>query len=124
MLVEDNQVNQMVAKGILKKIGCVSIDIAANGIEALQALQKSPEDAQYDIILMDCQMPEMDGYEATRQIRNGRGGERNKSISIVAMTANAMQGDKEKCLDVGMDDYLSKPINMDALKVKLIENLS
>ena len=124
LLVEDNQVNQMVAKGILKKIGCVSIDIAANGVEALQSLQKAPEDAQYDIILMDCQMPEMDGYEATRQIRNGRGGERNKSISIVAMTANAMQGDKEKCLEAGMDDYLSKPINMDALKLKLIENFS
>jgi len=124
LLVEDNQVNQMVAKGILKKIGCVSVDIAGNGIEALQSLQKSPEDAQYDIILMDCQMPEMDGYEATRQIRNGRGGERNKGISIVAMTANAMQGDKEKCLEAGMDDYLSKPINMDALKIKLIKNLS
>ncbi len=124
LLVEDNQVNQMVAKGILRKIGCVSIDIAGNGIEALQALQKAPEDAQYDIVLMDCQMPEMDGYEATRQIRNGRGGERNKSISIVAMTANAMQGDKEKCLDAGMDDYLSKPINVNGLKTKLIKNLT
>ena len=124
LLVEDNQVNQMVAKGILKKIGCVSVDVAGDGNEALQSLQKVPEDAQYDLILMDCQMPELDGYEATRRIRTGRGGERNKTIPIVAMTANAMQGDEKRCLDAGMDDYLTKPIDFHGLKQKLIKNVT
>jgi len=119
LLVEDNQINQMVAKGILKKLGFERVDIAANGFEALDSLQQALLDEPYNLILMDCQMPEMDGYEATRQIRNGAGGKNNAGISIVAMTANAMEGDREICIEAGMDDYLAKPISPDQLREKL-----
>jgi len=119
LLVEDNQVNQLVATGILNENGLLIVDTAANGIEAIASLQQAPEDAPYSLILMDCQMPEMDGYETTRMIREGKAGERNKSISILAMTANAMAGDREKCIDAGMNDYLAKPIEPDPLIAKL-----
>ena len=109
LLVEDNRTNQMVANGILKNMG-LQADIAANGFEALSALRDSPEDAPYSLIFMDCQMPEMDGYTASKSIRAGKAGERYRNITIVAMTANAMKGDKEKCLSSGMNDYLTKPI--------------
>lgn len=113
LLVEDNKVNQMVAKGMLKRLG-YAVKIVNNGKEALGII----EDKQFDIILMDCQMPELDGYETTREIR-----EREKNhtahIPIVAMTANAMEGEEAKCLAAGMDDYLSKPVNVDELDAKL-----
>lgn len=118
LLVEDNRVNQLVASGILNNIG-LQADIASNGIEALENLQHARDNAPYTVILMDCQMPEMDGYEASRQIRAGSAGERYKSIPIIAMTANAMEGDREKCLEAGMSDYLSKPINLDKVSAKL-----
>jgi len=118
LLVEDNQVNQIVANGILSELG-LQADVAANGLEALDCLQQAPDDAPYTLVLMDCQMPEMDGYEASRQIREGKAGDRNQSITIVAMTANAMQGDREKCLSAGMNDYLTKPIDPDLLLAKL-----
>ena len=108
LLAEDNVVNQKVATHMIKKLQIV-VDIAANGLEAIQMFQQMP----YDLILMDCQMPEMDGFEATAKIReyeNGRG-----HIPIVALTANAMKGDAERCLAAGMDDYLAKPINMEQL---------
>ncbi len=108
LLVEDNVVNQQVALGVLEALG-YSADLANNGIEAVVALSSAPEDARYDLILMDCQMPEMDGYDAARAIRAGKAP--NPDIPIVAMTANAMKGDKEKCLNAGMNDYLSKPID-------------
>jgi two-component system, sensor histidine kinase and response regulator len=111
-------VNQMVAKGILKKLGLI-IDVANNGIEALQCLKNTSEDICYHVILMDCQMPEMDGYDATRKIRAGDAGERNKRIPIIAMTANAMLGDKETCMMSGMSDYLSKPVDSSKLYSKL-----
>jgi len=114
LLVEDNQINQMVANGVLNDIG-LQADIAANGLEALSSLINSPNDAPYSLILMDCQMPEMDGYEASESIRSGKAGIRYKNIAIVAMTANAMQGDKEKCLASGMNDYLTKPIDPDRI---------
>jgi len=110
LLVEDNHVNQLVAKGILNKLG-LHVDIAANGLEAISALELAKSDCYYSLILMDCQMPEMDGYEATRAIREGLAGEQFKEIVIVAMTANAMQGDREKCLKAGMNDYFTKPID-------------
>ena len=88
-----------------------------NGELALTHLQK--QRVRYDAILMDCQMPVMDGYQAAQQIRSGVAGKVHQSSFILALTANAMQGDKEKCLDAGMDDYLSKPINFDALWHKL-----
>jgi len=123
LLVEDNRVNQLVAKGLLKNIG-LSIDIAANGIEALNCLKQAAADAPYSLIFMDCQMPEMDGYEASGQIRTGKAGERYLQIPIIALTANAMLGDREKCLASGMNDYLNKPIQTDQLKDKLCEWLN
>ncbi len=129
LLAEDNRVNQMVAKGILNKLGLHFIDIANNGVECLEKLIQEPlgqdkATRSYDLVLMDCQMPEMDGYEASRQIRSANAGELNKKIPIIAMTANAMADDKQKCLDAGMDDYLSKPVDPDLLIVKLLHWLA
>ncbi|TWX52838.1 response regulator [Colwellia hornerae] len=118
LLVEDNRINQVVILGVLANIG-LSADVAGNGIEALAALNISPEDAPYQIIIMDCQMPEMDGYDATRAIRAGEAGVVHRNIPIIAMTANAMKGDKEKCLAAGMSDYASKPVDTDILLKKI-----
>lgn len=104
LVVEDNQINQMVAIKMLDKFGYKSLAVA-NGKEALLALRESP----YDLVLMDCQMPEMDGYEATVHIRQ------DSQIPIIAMTANALASDKEHCLQVGMNDYLIKPMTPKSL---------
>ncbi|NNF59672.1 MAG: response regulator [Rhodothermaceae bacterium] len=112
LLAEDNAVNQKVALGILKGFGYNAV-VAANGHEVLQALEL----ADYDVVLMDVQMPEMDGLEATRHIRQRM--PREKRPRIVAMTANAMQGDRERCLDAGMDDYLPKPVRHEDLATVL-----
>ncbi len=106
LLAEDNAVNQMVAVGILEGFG-IRVDAVANGVEALSALQSIP----YDLVLMDVQMPEMDGFEATRKIRGVLSKVLNRHLPIVAMTANSMRGDRERCLHAGMDDYVSKPVN-------------
>ena len=112
LLVEDNLVNQKVASVMLKKLGLETLEIANNGREALEKLA----DTSYDLVLMDCQMPEMSGYEATRAIRKKEQNAKHTShIHIVAMTANAMEGDREKCLEAGMDDYISKPIKLSIL---------
>jgi CheY-like chemotaxis protein/HPt (histidine-containing phosphotransfer) domain-containing protein len=108
LLVEDNPINQKVAVKLLSKAG-FSVDTANNGVEALQALQSG----SYQMILMDVQMPEMDGFEATLRIRNS--GMPYQDIPIIAMTAHALKGDREKCLEAGMNDYVSKPINADEL---------
>jgi len=110
LLAEDNTVNQIVALGILKKLG-FRTDAVANGLEAIEALKSFP----YDLVLMDMQMPEMDGMEATRQIRNPRTQCPNPNIPIIALTANAMQEDRDKCLEAGMNDYISKPVILMAL---------
>ena len=110
LLAEDNITNQQVAVGILKKLG-LRVDVVANGAEALKAL----EALSYDLVLMDVQMPEMDGFEATRAIRDPQSRVLNHQVTIVAMTANAMQGDREKCVQAGMNDYLTKPIERSAL---------
>ncbi|MEY8263683.1 MAG: response regulator, partial [Bermanella sp.] len=120
LLVEDNCINQEVAKSLLEELG-LSCDVAADGEEALSLLNTSAADTPYSLILMDCQMPIMDGYTTTRNIRLGAGGERYKAIPIIALTANAMQGDKEKCLEAGMSDYLSKPIEPTQLERILVK---
>ncbi len=120
LLVEDNDVNQFIAESLLEDQG-LSCDIADNGQIALDTLNASPEGAPYDFILMDCQMPVMDGYECTRNIRSGAAGDRYKETPIIAMTANAMQGDREKCIAAGMSDYLSKPIEVEAFIKMLIK---
>jgi signal transduction histidine kinase len=114
LVVEDNPVNQMVARGMLVKFGVV-VDLVANGKEAIHALKTLP----YDIVFMDCQMPVMDGYEASRCIRDPQSKALDHNIPIVAMTANAMVGDREKCNAAGMDDYITKPVSPDKLQQAL-----
>jgi CheY-like chemotaxis protein/HPt (histidine-containing phosphotransfer) domain-containing protein len=133
LLAEDNPVNQEVALGMLEALGCRA-DLASNGLEVLDALKQKA----YDLILMDCQMPEMDGFEATRRIREL---ERERSVSephttdlqprlhnpeslshipVVAVTAHAISGDRERCITAGMDDYLSKPFVQEQLQAMLL----
>jgi two-component system sensor histidine kinase/response regulator len=114
LLVEDNLTNQEVAIGILENLG-YRADVAGDGHGALTALAGS----EYDLVLMDCQLPEMDGYEATRRVRCGHA-VRNHEIPIIAMTAHAMNGDREKCLAAGMNDYVTKPIDPAALERTLL----
>lgn len=109
LLVEDNLVNQEIIIGILES-SMLTVEIANNGQQAIEKILHSKNNSAYSLVIMDCQMPVLDGYQATRRIRAGIAGESNQSIPIIAMTANAMEGDKEKCFDAGMDDYLAKPI--------------
>jgi signal transduction histidine kinase/CheY-like chemotaxis protein/HPt (histidine-containing phosphotransfer) domain-containing protein len=108
LLVEDNKMNQLVSTKLLEKLG-FAFDIANHGGEAVQAVQAK----DYDAILMDCQMPEMDGYEATAEIRRLEGTARH--TPIIAMTAAAMEGDRERCLEAGMDDYITKPVRLESV---------
>ncbi len=112
LVAEDNPVNQRVAARILEKLGC-DVDVVANGLEAVRKL----EQRRYDLIFMDCQMPELDGYEATHRIRKHQSIEGH--VTIIAMTANEMQGDREKCLKAGMDDYISKPVSPKDFEIAL-----
>ena len=109
LIAEDNKINQRVASAMLNKLGFSDIAIAENGESALQFVR----DGDFDVVLMDCQMPKMDGYQATESIRKLN--DKKAEITIIAMTANAMRGDKEKCINAGMDDYLSKPIKKEEL---------
>ncbi|WP_286271600.1 response regulator [Thalassotalea hakodatensis] len=122
LLVEDNRINQAVAKGVLTKLG-IECEVAQHGVEALATL-KSFDNDYFQLILMDCQMPEMDGYQATEAIRAGEAGMTYQTIPIVAMTANAMKGDREKCLAAGMDEYITKPINQNKVKSVLSQYVS
>ena len=119
LLAEDNHINQLIAVDQLRKLGYVA-DVVPNGLAVLEALKLVP----YDIILMDCQMPEMDGYDAATAIRIGEqtsdpGFNLTARVYIIAITANAMKGDREKCLAAGMDDYVSKPIRLPQLQAAL-----
>ncbi len=106
LMAEDNSINQRVGKLILQRAG-YNIDLVADGNEALEAHRSNP----YDVILMDCQMPTMDGFEASRQIRRLE----QPQPAIIAVTANALVGERERCLNAGMDDYLSKPFQAEQL---------
>jgi CheY-like chemotaxis protein len=114
LIVEDNKVNQKVLTLMLRSMG-YEWEVANNGQEALEALTES----HFELVIMDCQMPVMDGFEATRRVRTDGAGINDKDIPIIAMTANAMQGDREKCIAAGMTDYLAKPTRKDQLQ-KLI----
>jgi two-component system sensor histidine kinase/response regulator len=116
LLVEDNRINQKLALTVLKKLG-YQVDVAENGQAAIDCLSRN----HYKVVLMDCQMPVLDGYGATRRIRDSSSAVLNHSITIIAMTANAIAGDREKCIAAGMDDYLSKPIRPRDLAAKLEE---
>jgi CheY-like chemotaxis protein len=109
LVVEDHRINQKVCEAILKKLGC-EFTFADNGQEAIDHLGKET----FDLVLMDCQMPVMDGYEATKHIRAC--GKPFSNIPIIALTANALSGDRDRCIEVGMDDFLSKPFNLHGLR--------
>ncbi len=115
LLAEDNQVNQTVARRMLEKLGC-SVDVVANGRLALEALARG----RFDAVLMDCQMPDLDGYETTRRIRLGEVPGADPLIPIIALTAFAMPGDRLKCIEAGMNDYLSKPVRSEDLQAALV----
>ena len=117
LLVEDNRVNQKLALVQLSKLGC-EVEAVGNGAEALTLRERGG----FDLIFMDCHMPEMDGFEATRRIRAEEKAKSLPPVRIIAMTANAMQGDREECLQSGMDDYISKPVDAQALKALLHRN--
>ncbi|CAI9412632.1 response regulator [Nocardioides sp. T2.26MG-1] len=110
LVVEDNEVNQMVAAGLLKNLGC-TVDVAGDGVEAVDLLTRPHE---YAAVLMDCRMPRLDGFDATRQVR--RHEPVGRRVPIIAMTASAMEGERERCLSAGMDDYLTKPVDTTELE--------
>jgi len=110
LVAEDDLINQTVVSGLLNKLN-IKFDIVGNGLEAIQALQQN----EYDLILMDCMMPEMDGLVATQRIRQNEAGKQHANITVIALTANAIEGAKEECLTAGMNHYLSKPIDINEL---------
>jgi len=115
LLVEDNPVNQIIARKMLEKVG-MTYEVVNNGEEAISRLKLKHD---FNLVLMDCQMPVMDGYEATKELRDLEDNNGLSRLPVIAMTANAMEGDKDKCLAAGMDDYVSKPVNQKALKETL-----
>lgn len=119
LLVEDNEVNRIIAKTILHSFGC-SVQEAHNGVEAINVLQQASAKA-FSVVIMDCLMPEMDGYEATANIRQGKAGAHWQNVPILALTANAMADDQQRCIQAGMDHYLSKPFTREDLLTHLLQ---
>ncbi|MEZ4647636.1 MAG: PAS domain S-box protein [Candidatus Eisenbacteria bacterium] len=115
LLVEDNTVNQRVARAMLQRLG-FEVDVAEDGQQALDALRAH----RYEVVLMDCQMPVMDGYEATRRLRDHAEGTLDPTVPVIAMTAHAMSGDRERCLAAGMDDYVPKPVSLSSMRDVLV----
>jgi CheY-like chemotaxis protein len=114
LVAEDNPVNQMFVAALLKKLGCEP-EVVPNGLRAIERLQSG----SYDAVLMDCHMPEMDGFEATRQIRRSESMRPGKPIPIIAVTASAMASDRERCFAAGMDLVLTKPVRAKELQAGL-----
>ncbi len=119
LVVEDNSVNQLVMKSILRKWKGITFDFANHGLEALQAMDVK----NYDLILMDLQMPEMDGYEATQLIRSGRSGINNTNLPIIAVTADTTEKTKIRVIEIGMDAYIPKPIDQELLHTSVLRAL-
>jgi CheY-like chemotaxis protein len=119
LVADDNAVNRMLVMHLLRKMGA-TIHSVANGFEALQALRED----DFDVVLMDCQMPEMDGYETTRLLRRPETLCKNRDVPVIALTANALATDREKCIAAGMTDYLSKPVNRESLEQALLRALN
>ncbi|MCB1644216.1 MAG: response regulator, partial [Pseudomonadales bacterium] len=120
LVAEDNDVNQLVISRMLKKLG-LSFDLVNNGARALDAVSSNPD--KYDLILMDCEMPEMDGYEASLRIRQFEEDNRLKPLPILALTAHVLDSHREKVIEKGMNDHISKPVSLEMLKIKLEEYL-
>ena len=118
LVAEDNYINQEMINYMLEDLG-LEADIVSDGQEALDMLNNALDSNPYTLVLMDCQMPVMDGYTTTQNIRNGGAGKQYQSIPIIALTANAMKGDKQKCIDKGMNDYLTKPLEIEDLEEML-----
>jgi CheY-like chemotaxis protein len=119
LLVEDSEINIIVAQAILEQFP-VKVDVAKNGVQAIKMMNQNQQSGKknYQAVFMDCQMPEMDGYQTSIQLRKK---EEYNNLPIIAMTANAMKGDKEKCLAAGMSDYISKPIKIKVVEEKLLK---
>jgi CheY-like chemotaxis protein len=114
LVVDDNPVNRRIAEAMLRRLGCV-VETADDGAAALEAWSAAP----WDLVLMDCQMPVLDGYDATRRIREVEAESGRRHTQVVALTAHALAGDREVCLAAGMDDYLTKPVTLDRLSAKV-----
>lgn len=123
LVADDHRINQEVANGLLLALGA-TVSLAENGEEVLAQLRESTPLAEPDVILMDCQMPVLDGFQTTRQIRRGVAGEANKDIPIIALTAGVLGGERERCLNAGMNDYLIKPVNPEKLAEALAKHVS
>lgn len=119
LVVDDYYINQELTKEMMEMMGCV-VDVAEDGLSALAKYKNN----HYDVIMMDVQMPELDGYEVTKQIREYEASGGKKPAIVIAITANSMQGDREKCLEAGMDDYISKPLRGEQLEKTLTKYLS
>lgn len=120
LVVDDNKINQTVALTMLEYLG-LTAELAGDGHAAIQKLQMAEPERPFTLVFMDCQMPVIDGYDASQRIRSGAAGDRYRDVPIIAMTANAMQGDRERCLAAGMVDYIAKPIESPAIKEKLFK---